>query len=239
MRRIECEHCSIRTTKDVIRDLPASQLDSFRACGTSALYKQRQVIFHEGTPAAGLYILCHGAVKLYQSDRFGHDHILDIAAPGDVLGELPLDPNDCYSVSAEAIAESQLCYLPRERLVAFIQQHPMTGVRLIEAFSKAVTTARKRVRALALKRAENRLAELLIKLADATGESGANGTTRLKLNYSRRELAEMIGVSPETVIRLLGRLKQKRAINTRHRELVITDSEKLARLANHDSLAAA
>jgi CRP-like cAMP-binding protein len=238
MRRIECEHCGIRS-RGVIRDLPIAELDSFRACGSAAIYKQRQVIFHEGTPANGLYILCHGAVKLYQSDRFGHDHILDIAVPGDVLGELPLDPTECYSTSAEAIADSQLCYLQRERLVAFIQDHPMTGVRLIEAFSKAVSTARKRVRALALKRAENRLAELLMQLANATGESLPDGSTRLKLNYSRRELGEMIGVSPETAIRLLGRLKQKRAISTRHREVVITDAEKLTRLANHDSIAAA
>jgi CRP/FNR family transcriptional regulator len=237
MRRIDCEHCGIRS-RGVIRDLPVAELDGFRACGTSAIYKQRQVVFHEGTPAGGLYILCHGAVKLYQSDRFGHDHILDIAGPGDVLGELPLDPAECYSVSAEAIADSQLCYLPRERLVQFIQAHPMTGVRLIEAFSKAVSIARKRVRALALKGAENRLAELLMQLASAAGESMPNGSTRLKLNYSRRELAEMIGVSPETAIRLLGRLKQKRAITTSHRELVITDSDKLTRLANHDSTAA-
>jgi len=239
MRRIECEQCGIRTTKDIIRDLPASELNTFRTCGTSAIYKQRQVIFHEGSPANGLYILCHGAVKLYQSDRFGHDHILDIAAPGDVLGELPLDPTECYSVSAEAITDSQLCYLPRERLMAFIQEHPMVGVRLIESFSKSLSTARKRVRALALKRAENRLAELLIQLANASGEAGSNGNTRFKLNYSRRELAEMIGVSPETVIRLLGRLKQKRAINTCRRELVITDADKLSRLANHDSIGTA
>jgi CRP-like cAMP-binding protein len=242
MRRIECEHCGIRTTKDVIRDLPVSQLDSFRECGSSAIYRQRQLIFHEGTPAHGLYILCHGAVKLYQSDRFGHDHILDIAVPGDVLGELPLDPHECFSVSAEAVADSQLCYLPRERLVAFIQEHPMTGVRLIESLSKALSTARKRVRALALKRAESRLAELLIHLANAAGASGSNGNgngeRRLTLNYSRQELGAMIGVSQETVIRMFGRLKQKRAIETRHRDVVITDAEKLYRLATYDNLSA-
>ncbi len=236
MRKIDCEQCGIRDV-GVIQDLPIEQLDAFRACGMSAIYRRRQVVFHEGTPANGLYILCHGAVKLYQSDRFGRQHILDIATPGDVLGELPLDPTECYSVSAEALADSQLCYLPRERLVPFIQAHPMTGVRLIEAFSKAVSTARKKVRALALKRAENRLAELLIQLASAAGESPNNGRTRMKLDYSRRELAEMIGVSTETAIRLLGRLKQKRAITTRRRELIITDAEKLARLANHDSTA--
>ncbi len=64
----------------------------------------------------------------------------------------------------------------------------------------------------------------------------ANGSTKLTLNYSRRELAEMIGVSPETEIRLLCRLKTKRALTTRRRELIITDSEQLARLANQDSI---
>ena len=172
-------------------------------------------------------------------DRFGRDHILDIAVPGDVLGELPLDPTETYSVSAEALADSQLCYLPRERLVPFIQTHPMTGVRLIEAFSKAVSAARKKVRALALKRAENRLAELLIQLARAAGEPMKNGATRMRLDYSRREIAEMIGVSTETAIRLLARLKAKRAISTNHRELIITDTDKLTRLANHDDIAAA
>ena len=237
MRQIDCEHCAIRT-QGVIQDLPVEELDAFHRCGVSSLYKQRQVIFHEDTPATGLYILCRGAVKLYQSDRFGRQYTLDIAAPGDVLGEIPADPTACYSTSAEALTDSQLCYLPREPLVAFIQQHPMTGVRLLEALSKTVSTARTRVRALALKRAESRLAELLMQLAQAGGEATANGGTKLTLNYSRRELAEMIGVSPETAIRLLGRLKNKRAITTRRRELVITDSEKLARLANHDSITA-
>ena len=238
MRKFDCEHCGIRHLS-IIKDLPPEQVQDFQACGSTAIYKKRQVIFHEGTPAGGLYILCHGAVKLYQSDRFGRDHILDIAVPGDVLGELPLDPSETYSVSAEALADSQLCYLPRERLIPFIQAHPMTGVRLIEAFSKAVSAARKKVRALALKRAENRLAELLIQLARAAGEPMKNGATRMRLDYSRREIAEMIGVSTETAIRLLARLKQKRAITTNHRELIITDADRLARLANHDDIAAA
>jgi len=238
MRKIDCDHCGIRA-QGIIRDLPSEQLEKFRACGMTAIYRARQVVFHEGTPASALYILCHGAVKLYQSDRFGHDHILGIAVPGDVLGELPVDPGECYSVSAEALVDSQLCYLPRERLIPFIQAYPMTGIRLIESFSKALAAARKKVRALALKRAESRLAELLVQLASAAGESLSNGTTRMKLDYSRREIAEMIGVSTETAIRLLGRLKQKRAITTRHRELIITDAEKLGRLANHDSISAA
>lgn len=237
MRKISCENCAIRGT-GVIQDLPAEKLDEFRACGATAIYKPRQVIFHEGTPAAGLYILCHGAVKLYQSDRFGRDHILSIAAPGDVLGELPVDPGEPYSVSAEALTESQLCYLPRERLVQFIQVHPMVGVRLVTALSTALSSARKKAGDLALKGAETRMADLLVQLAHSAGES-VNGCTRVTLAYSRREIGEMIGVSTETAIRLLGRLKRKKMITADGRDVVIADVEKLTRLANQGSIGAA
>jgi len=219
-----------------IADLPVEQLDEFRDYGVSAIYRRRQVVFHEGTPASGLFIVCHGAVKLYHSDRFGRDHILGVAAAGDVLGEMPLDPGEPYSVSAEALTDSQICYLPRERLVQFIQLYPMSGVRLIAALSKSLSIARRKVRGLALKQAENRLAELLIQLAGSASD-GANGQKRIKLDYTRREIAEMIGVSTETAIRLLGRLKRKRIISTAHRELIINDTERLTRIANHEAIA--
>jgi len=236
MRKILCENCAIRDT-GIIADLPIEKLDEFRSCSTTAIYKARQVIFHEGTPASGLYILCHGAVKLYQSDRFGRDHILAVAGDGDVLGELPVDPTESYSTSAEALTESQLCYLPRERLVQFIQLHPMTGVRLIAALSTALGAARKKARDLALKPAETRLAELLLYIARSAGQPISNGATRITLGYSRREIAEMIGVSTETAIRLLGRLKKKRVITAHQRELVIADVEKLARFASQGNVA--
>lgn len=236
MRKILCESCVIHGTS-CIADVPPEKLEQFHASSVSSVYKRRQVIFHEGTPANGLYILCHGAVKLYQSDRFGRDYILGIAGPGDVLGELPLDPLETYSVSAEALTDAQLCYLARERLVPFIQEYPMIGIRLISALSQCLSAAHKKVRSLALKRAESRLADLLIQLAGVDPDPAKSSASKVSLNYSRRELAEMIGVSTETAIRLLGRLKEKHVITTQHRELVITDAEKLARIANLDNLA--
>ncbi|MFI5394825.1 MAG: Crp/Fnr family transcriptional regulator [Candidatus Binatia bacterium] len=119
--------------------------------------------------------------------------------------------------------------------MTFIQEFPLAGVRLIAALSASLGVARRKVRALALKTAESRLADLLIHLANATG----NGRTRLTLRYSRREIAEMIGVSTETAIRLLGRLKRKRAISTSHRELIIADAERLMRIADPDNVGSA
>ena len=244
MRRITCQQCTIRDLT-CIADLPTDDLGEFQTCGVSGLYKPRQVVFHEGTPANGLYILCHGSVKLYQSDRFGRDYIIDIMTPGSVLGELALDDGDVYSTSAEVLTEAQLSFLPRERLVRFIERHPATGVRLIAALSKELAATRRKAGELALKRADARLADLLLHLADDARHAAGNGNngngtapTHIPLAYSRRELAEMIGVSTETAIRILSKLKRNHMITTTDSEIVIADLDRLTRLAHHGNLTA-
>lgn len=212
-------------------------MQDFSAAGISSLYKPRQVVFSEGSPSDGLFLLCHGSVKVYHSDRFGRDHILKVAGPGALLGELPTDPSRELSVSAEALSESQICFLPRDRIEKLLEQHPCVGMRLITALSEELVSARQKVRDLALKAAESRLAGLLMQLAKEQG-GVANGG-RVVLHYSRRELAEMIGVSTETAIRLLAKLKRKQAITTYRRELIISDLEKLERIANHNMTAGA
>ena len=242
MRKIPCEKCATRRVC-IIADLPDEKLDAFRCGAAMALYRARQVIFHHGTPASGLYLLCHGAVKLYQSDCFGRDHIVAVARAGDVLGELPADPTEPYSVSAEALSDSQICYLSRQRLAALVHLHPAAGVRLIGALSTMLSSARKKLRAFALKKAESRLAELLLELAAAenanwNGKERCSGIMRVMLRYSRRQIGEMIGVSTETAIRLFGQLKQTHAISIDHREVVIADVEKLVRIAHQDEILA-
>jgi CRP-like cAMP-binding protein len=230
MRTIPCEQCSIRG-RSLVAELPVDRLPAFRSSSVIASYRRRQVIFLEGTPATGLYFVCRGAVKVYQSERFGREHILAIAGPGDLLGELPLDPAEPYAASAEALTDTQLCFLPRERLADILELHPMVGTRLVAGLSKALAGARKKVRALALKPAVSRLAELLLQIGVPHDTPGP-----LALRYSRREIAEMIGVSTETAIRLLAQLKRQGVIQAQGRALVVADPERLRRLANRDSV---
>jgi CRP-like cAMP-binding protein len=211
----------------MICDLPADALEDFRQVGSAVIYRPRQVVFVEGGRSGGLYLICHGAVKLYQSDRFGRVHILEIAGPRAVLGELSFDDAGCLSVSAEAVMESQLCFLSRERLMPFLAKHPQSALRLIAALSADLAATRRKLRDLALKSAASRLAGLLVQLARSKGDE-----QHLQLVYSRQELAEMVGVSTETAIRLLGKLKQKRAISVDGREVAITDLDKLTKLAS-------
>lgn len=231
MRRIPCDACPARDGS-LVCALPPAALGDLRGAGTTTLYRPRQVIFGEGTPSSALYLVCSGAVKVYYSDRFGRDHILEVAGPGALLGELSLDDADLMSAGAEALTDAQVLCLPRERLGGFVRRHPDVAVRLLAALSRELALARHKVRELALKSAESRLAGLLLQLAES--ENAVAPGARLTLRYTRRELAEMIGVSTETAIRLLAALKRRGAITTEKRDVLITDLDRLVRIAQHE-----
>jgi CRP-like cAMP-binding protein len=211
----------------VVCELPLEALADLRAAGTAAVYRKHQVVFAEGQPAPGLYVVCSGAVKLYHSDRFGREHVVDVVLPGAVIGEVSLDHAGRASVSAETVAESQLLVVPNDALPALLQRHPEAGMRMLVALSQALGRTQRKLRDLALKGAESRLAGLLVELGG--GEEG-----KPLPPYKRRELADMVGVSTETAIRLLAKLKTKGVVGSEGREIVIRDCERLRRIASHD-----
>lgn len=232
MRKIDCQSCPKR---GVACDLPAEALADFRAAGATSIYRPQQVIFSEGNAAPGLYVVCSGAVKLFHVNRFGREHVVDVVFPGAVVGEVGLDGTDRLSISAEALSESQISFLSNANLTAFLRRHPEAATRMLVALSRALARTQRKVRDLAFKAGESRLASLLLQLA-ARREDGALDGARLR--YSRRDLADMVGLSTETAIRLLSKMRRKGAIETDGRELVLRDVERLRRIANYDELEA-
>lgn len=228
MRRIACENCDVRSSGGLC-DLEPEVFEEFRSIGNRLLYHPHQIVYAEGMPCTGLYLVCHGWLKLYHSDRLAHDHILDVVGPGAILGEFAVHEGALHSVSAEVLTETQLTYLPRERLQGFLRRHPASAARLIEILSGELAKARRKLGDLALKSAESRLASLLLQLAD--DGRGAHGD-QPRIRWRRRDLAEMIGVSTETAIRLLSKLKRRGVVRPSGRELVIADLALLTRLAH-------
>jgi CRP/FNR family transcriptional regulator len=208
--------------------------DDFRdAVSAHMVYRPRQVVFEEGHPCAGLHFVCRGSVKLFHSDREGREYILEIAGPGAVLGDL--GGERCQSISAVALTEARLAFLPHARLEQFVHAHPRSAIRLIGTLGRDLARTRRKVRELALKDAAARLAGLLEQWARAANDRDPG--PRILLPYRRREIAEMIGVSTETAIRLLAKMRTKGIISVTRREIAILDPAGLSRIARPDERA--
>lgn len=186
-----------------------------------------ELIFQAGRPAEGLYIVGSGIVKLAQETSDGSRvYILDIRGRGDLLGEEALFSGRPYAASAKAICITQLCYLPHDDLEAAIERHPDVAIVLLATMGQRLLDNNRARVELAYDRSEARMARALLRLSQRFGHRG-NGDGALGLELSRTELAELLGLRPETAIRILSEWRHEGTIELDERSLVIRDQGRL------------
>ncbi len=182
--------------------LPGLQLENFNRIRHYHQYKARQVLFHEGTPALGFHIGCSGRVKLSKADSHGREQILRIASPGEVIGEEALLEAQMYGATAEPLEDCHTAFITRDDLLALLNGGEGVARRFLLHICRTLIETQGRLARMGLGDARARLAGTLVDLTQRYGAS-VKGGVRLDLDLSRAELAAMVGLSPETAMRLL------------------------------------
>lgn len=189
------------------------------------------MIFREGMPAFGLYILCRGKVKLAKRTRAGHSQILKLLGPGELLGEKTMFDQETYTCYAKALEPSLLVFIPREEFLYFLRRHPDVALRLIERLCREAKVFGDRLVEISSRSAKERVARALVELAQAFGEETADGWD-IGVELPRGELAEMAGVSTETAIRVLSEFKERGSVALPGRRVVIVKRDEIRSLAH-------
>ncbi|HEU67911.1 MAG TPA: Crp/Fnr family transcriptional regulator [Candidatus Acetothermia bacterium] len=189
------------------------------------------MIFQEGMPALGLYILCRGKVKIAKRGRAGHSQILKLLGPGEILGEKTLFDQETYTCHAKALEPSLLAFIPRDGFLPFLRGHPDVALRLIAKLAHEGKVFGDRLVEIRSRSARERVARALVELGLAFGEETAAGWD-IGVELPRAELAEMAGVSTETAIRILSDFKERGLITLPGRRIVIAKADELKAVAH-------
>lgn len=196
---------------------------------TSA-YPKGAVLFVEGQPAQGIFILCSGKAKLTAASPRGRSLIVRMAEPGEVLGLSEVVSSMSYGVSAETMEASQVSFLPREEFIRFLQKHGDVSVRVARHLSSELQRAYRQVTRIALApTARAKLAGLLLDTASGSTEHGSDDR-RFQLRMTHEEIGELIGSSRETVTRLLSEFQRKRLIHKRGALITLLNPARLESL---------
>ncbi|MBC7317913.1 Crp/Fnr family transcriptional regulator [Candidatus Bipolaricaulota bacterium] len=190
-----------------------------------------ELVFYEGLPAHGLYILCEGKIKVAKRLKGGRSQILKLLAPGEVLGEKTLFDQETYTCYAKALELSRLMFIAREDFLAFIRKYPDVAIRLIEKLSRELKAFGEKLVEISAHSAKERLARVLLELARAFGKETPEGWD-LGVELPRAELAEMAGLTTETTVRILSEFKSRGLISLPGRRIVILKPEELQAMAH-------
>lgn len=207
--------------------LSAKELHVFKDVVKTVSYSKKEVVFAEGDECKGLYIVKHGRIKLVRSSSHGREQIIKILTPGDLLGLEVFYDGKNYENNSVSMEDSELCFISKNDFMRTITTEPAIAAKLITSLGKELHDAYERIGSLGLMSAKEKLTHLLLSLAEEHGVK-ENGGVRLHLRLSRLEMAELLGITQETSIRLLRSLKEAGVISINRKDIFIISMDKLA-----------
>lgn len=226
VNRCERECCT-----PIFRDLSEAEFRELVGIMHPLEFARAERIFRPGTPGFECYVLCQGAVRLVQQPLGERRRqVVSLLRRPALFGETSLFMDQVHWVSAETLTPVQLAILPREPFLDYLQLHPVVMIRLLEKLAHEVKEMHARLLRMTYAGAEERLAEVLVRLGEEFGQPIKRGV-EIELELMRAELGEFAGLTAETTIRLLGRWVEQGLIELTGRRIRLLDLERLRWLA--------
>lgn len=213
----------------VLPSLEPAEVEELQRISLPVHYDEGELIAQEGSYAAGVYIVQSGLVSIGKYASKGWEkRMLRFLAVGEMFGlEAVFLKREPINVQfAKAIVESSLVFFERSNILAFSKEHPLMFTDLCRWLSREVIMLEFKLTREAIESIDRNLALLLIALAYKYGEKDKAGTV-LDLPISRQTIAEMLGVSIETLMRVLKRFRERNLITTAQSLITIVDMDNL------------
>jgi CRP/FNR family transcriptional regulator, cyclic AMP receptor protein len=188
------------------------------------------VLFHEGDRGDTLYVIAEGKIKLGRTSQDGRENLVAILGPGEMFGELSLFDPGPRTMTATAIAETQLLGLGNDSLTGLLFGRPEVSKALLAALAQRLRRTNAHLADLVFTDVPGRVAKALLQMADRFG-SRENEGLRVKHDLTQEELAQLVGASRETVNKALADFAHRGWLRLEGKSVLISDSERLARRA--------
>ena len=220
MELVPCEKCA----GCLLRRPSSGKAAELSGLVNQIIYGQGKLIFQQGAPIFGFHIVGQGKVELFRRFKDGRKRLIRIAQQGDILDTAALQGEGDRSTFAEALTECQICLVPKKEFFSWIGCHPEIGMDLIQRLSQEIRQLQSELVDTSYMGIRERLVNLLLRLTHRQeGE-------RLSTDLYEAQIAEMLGISRESVVRHLGWLRRKGIVLLEGRRVVIHDRERLSRL---------
>lgn len=216
-------------TVNVFQVLPLAQsardVDGFR-CANLRRIETKEHVFREGDPRTQIFRIEEGAVALSKVLADGRRQIIDFAYPGDYIG---LGMFGDHIFDAQATCPCKIRCLPAGQLEHDAARDPALALKLYNAVSAELSAARRLLVAVGHGTAMERIASFLLELRSRTGDQQSN---RINLPMRRSDIADLLGLTIETVSRSLTKLRGMRVIEIQNgSDVCVLDLERLEELA--------
>ena len=235
MRVIKCKVCGVEQSS-IFSGLTGSHLQIFEREKTVHQYPADQIIFYEGDEPQALYWACAGRVKLYKKGEKGEELILRLLGPGEIMGYRALLAGELYAATAQAVEDTAICSISKPILLDLLRRSPELALRLLTKMAKELRYSEELALSLAQKTVRQRTAHMLLLLLEGNKQETISKRP-LKVSLGHRDMAHMIGTSPESFSRALHYLSLQGILRTTRNGIYVQNFSALKKFVNKNNQA--
>lgn len=189
-----------------------------------------EYLYRSGDPFQSVYAVRSGAMKALHITNDGQEQVTGFYLPGEVLGMDGIAQNR-YINSAIALETSAVCEIPFSQLENLSLQLPTLQRHFFQLMSREITSDQQLITLLSKNSADERISSLLLSISTRNHHRHLSATT-FQLPMSRADIGNYLGLTIETVSRVLGRLQKSSLIRVDKKEIEILDMTGLKKVAN-------
>ena len=185
----------------------------------------REGVFFSGDPFTSIYAVRSGSIKSFCIDADGREQVTGFYFPGEIFGWDGL-ADEQHQNTAIALETTSICEIPYEQLDNLGNSIPSVQKYVIKLLSREINADQRLIALLAGNSARQRLASLLLSISDRLAQQGLS-STRLWLPMSRSEISNYLGLTVETVSRVLGHFQRSKYLTVNKKEIEILNKQAL------------
>lgn len=190
--------------------------------------KADQQIFMQGQRNAPLIVVHEGAVKLVRTSRDGRERVVRVLHEGDFSGEASLLTGARPDYSAVALSDTEACSFRPEDFAKLLAQHPQVGLSMMGVLSRRLQESQEPLDQVTNQSVDVRIANYLLGLEAQPGDDGI----RVTLPILKKDIASLLGTTPESLSRALKRLTRQGLITPSGSDILLSDIDGLIELAD-------
>jgi len=218
----------VRPSRDVARPSESGTLEDRLTQASERRIDAKEHVFCEGDPRTHVYRIEEGVIAIYKTLFDGRRRIIDFAYPGDYIGLGMLGE---HIMSAQATCPSRVRCLSASALESLAEKDASLALKLYKSVCQDLMAARSLLVTVGQRSAVERVAAFLLALHRRTGD---DSNDMVKLAMRRSDIADLLGLTIETVSRTLTRLREMEVIDVEQGGTTVRlrDIARLADLAN-------
>lgn len=211
----------------IFADLSEAELQYLAERAVARDLKTGEIVFSEGQPCAGLFVVQSGALRIFKSSPNGREQVLSIEGPGSSVAELPVFDGGNYPASTSAAQDSRVLFVSKQDFHSLCLVHPKVSLKVLKVVGARLRRLVGIIEELSFTTVRSRLISFLVRTA-GHGTKTARGI-EASLPASNQELASHIGTVRELVSRNLSRLQAEGLITLEGKTVVIPNLADLQR----------